>query len=61
MLSNNANLNIPLADGVICIQPAMGGIVDPDLVSKIDKNTLEELRRLQDNIDIIMQCAANPN
>lgn len=61
MMSNNANLNIPLADGVICIQPAMGGIVDPDLVFKIDKNTLEDLRRLQDNIDIIMQCAANSN
>lgn len=60
MLGNNANLNIPLADGVICIQPASGGMVDPELVSRIDKQTLDELRRLQDNIDMIMQCAANP-
>ncbi|XP_055315133.1 borealin isoform X2 [Sitodiplosis mosellana] len=59
VLGNNANLNIPLADGVICIQPAMGGSLDPELVSRIDKQTLDELRRLQDNIDMIMQCAAN--
>lgn len=59
-LGNNANLNIPLSDGVLCIQPAMGGMVDPDLVSRIDKRTLDELRRLQDNIDMIMQCVANP-
>lgn len=59
MLGNNANLNIPLSDGVICIQPAMGGCVDPELVSRIDKTTLDELRRLQDNIDMIMQCAGN--
>lgn len=57
-MGNNANLNIPLADGVICIQPASGGMVDRELVSRIDKQTLEELRRLQDNIDMIMQCAA---
>lgn len=38
----------------------MNGVVDPELVSRIDKNTLDELRRLQDNIDMIMQCAANP-
>ncbi|XP_031619827.1 borealin isoform X2 [Contarinia nasturtii] len=61
VLGNNANLNIPLADGVICIQPAMGGMVDRDLVSRIDKQTLDDLRQLQDNIDMIMQCVANPN
>lgn len=57
-MSNNANLNIPLADGLlVSIQPAMDGMVDPTIVSRIDKNTLEDLRRLQDNIDMIMQCA----
>lgn len=37
----------------------MDGMVDPNIISRIDKNTLEELRRLQDNIDMIMQCASN--
>lgn len=60
-MGNNANLNIPLSDGVLCIQPTMSGMVDPELVSRIDKQTLDELRRLQDNIDMIMQCAANPS
>lgn len=60
VISNNANLNIPLADGLlISIQPAKDGVVDPQIVSRIDQTTLEELRRLQDNIDMIMQCAAN--
>lgn len=59
ILGNNANLNIPLADGVICIQPEKGGMVDPELCSRIDKRTLDDLRRLQDNIDMIMQFATH--
>lgn len=59
-MSLNANLNIPLADGqLVNLQPAKNGMVDPNIISRIDKNTLEELRRLQDNIDMIMQCAGN--
>lgn len=56
-MSSNANLNIPLSDGIICIQPAMDGTVDPLLVSRIDKNTLDQLRQLQDNLELIMQAA----
>lgn len=60
VISNNANLNIPLADGLlVSIQPAMDGMVDPNIISRIDKNTLKDLRRLQDNTDMIMQCASN--
>lgn len=59
-MSHNANLNIPLADGqLINLQPAMDGLVDPSIISRIGKKTLEELRSLQDNIDMIMQCVSN--
>lgn len=58
IIGNRANLNIPIADGIISIQP-MNGVVDSSLVSQIDKKTLEQLRQLQDNLDIIMQAASN--
>lgn len=58
MIGNRANLNIPVADGIISIQP-MNGVVDSNLVSQIDMETLEQLRQLQDNLDIIMQAAFN--
>lgn len=58
-MTGNANLNIPLADGIICIQPSNDGTVDPALLSRIDNNTLDQLRQLQENLEIIMQCAAN--
>lgn len=59
MVGNRANLNIPIADGIISIQPSLDGVVDPLLVSQIDKNTLQQLRQLQDNLDVIMQFANN--
>lgn len=59
MIGNNANINIPIANGVFSIQPSADGVVDPSLVSQIDAHTLEQLRQLQDNLDIIMQVASN--
>lgn len=59
-MSNNANLNIPLADGILCIQPSNNGTVDPALLSRIDQNTMDQLRQLQENLELIMQCAVNP-
>lgn len=57
-IGQSANINIPTANGVFSIQPSCNGIVDANVVSQIDNNTLEQLRRLQDNLDMIMQAAA---
>lgn len=58
IIGNGANINIPTAHGVFTIQPSCNGVVDANVVSQIDSNTLEDLRRLQDNLDMIMQAAA---
>lgn len=37
----------------------MNGVVDSSLVMKIDPETMEQLRQLQDNLEIIMQAASD--
>lgn len=49
-----ANINIPIKDGVFSMQPNAITDVDSELVSRIDPNTLKQLKQLQENLNIVM-------
>lgn len=58
-MGSRANINIPVANGVFTIQPSNNGVVDANIISQLNIETLNELRQLQDNLDLIMQVAAD--
>lgn len=49
-----ANINIPIKDGMFSMQPNAITDVDSDLVSRIDTSTLDQLRQLQANLNVVM-------
>lgn len=55
-VENTANVNIPVADGILSIRPENmdPNSLDPNLLQKIDKNTFNHLRMLKANLDILM-------
>lgn len=55
ILEATANVNIPIANGMLSIRPTEMDSVDPTLVRKIDPNVLSELKQLQDNLNVIMR------
>lgn len=58
VITDRANINIPLAHGIFSIQPSAGGTVDPAMVSQFDRATIEQLRQLQDNLNLILDVAS---
>ncbi|XP_055536766.1 borealin-like [Wyeomyia smithii] len=56
-----ANVNIPVANGILSIRPTEMDTFDPGLVQKIDSDTLEHLKKLQMNLNKIMQIAEEHN
>ncbi|XP_058067031.1 borealin-like isoform X1 [Anopheles bellator] len=54
MLEATANINIPVANGMISIRPTELDVVDVSLVRKIDPNVLLEMKQLQSNLDKIL-------
>ncbi|XP_058833032.1 borealin-like isoform X2 [Topomyia yanbarensis] len=55
MLESTANVNIPVANGMLAIRPTEMDSVDPAIVGKIDPNVLSELKQLQENLNVIMR------
>lgn len=55
-VENTANVNIPVADGILSIRPENmdPNSLDPNLLKKIDVNTFNHLRTLKANLDILM-------
>ncbi|XP_063708280.1 borealin-like [Culicoides brevitarsis] len=53
-----ANVNIPIGDAILSIRPTEMGNIDPSYVSRIDKNTIQHLKVLQQNINRIMETAS---
>lgn len=49
-----ANINIPIKDGMFSMQPNAITDVDSDLVSRIDSDTMRQLRQLQANLAFVM-------
>lgn len=58
---NMANVNIPVPDGVLSLQPTDMEDVDKQFLPKIDHATLEHLKKLQSNLNKIMQYAEECN
>uniref|UniRef100_A0A182PI75 Borealin C-terminal domain-containing protein n=1 Tax=Anopheles epiroticus TaxID=199890 RepID=A0A182PI75_9DIPT len=54
MLESSANVNIPVANGMLAIRPTELDVIDESLLRKIDPNVLTELKQLQSNLDKIM-------
>ncbi|XP_053688134.1 borealin-like [Sabethes cyaneus] len=60
-MESMANVNIPVANGILSIRPTEMDTFDPGLVQKIDSDTLEHLKTLQMNLNKIMQIAEEHN
>lgn len=60
-LEKMANVNIPVANGILSVRPTEMDSFDPGLVQKIDSDTLEHLKKLQMNLNKIMQIAEAHN
>lgn len=58
LLGEQANLNIPVANGMLSVKPSSDGIIDAALVRQIDDRTLKELRALAENINTIIDAKA---
>ncbi|XP_050098801.1 borealin-like isoform X2 [Anopheles aquasalis] len=54
MLEATANVNIPVANGMLSIRPTEMDVVDESLVRKIDPNVLMEIKQLQSNLEKIL-------
>lgn len=58
-MGDGAMINIPVGHGIFRVEPSNDGVVDPGIISQIDMKTLEQLRQLQNNLDLIMQVATD--
>ncbi|XP_052888878.1 borealin-like [Anopheles moucheti] len=61
MTKHMANVNIPVSNGVLSLQPTDLEDVDAKFLPKIDYATLEHLKKLQSNLNKIMQYAEECN
>lgn len=61
MIEETANVNIPVANGMLSIRPTELDCVDTGMLQKIDSETLEHLKKLQMNLNMIMQIAEDRN
>uniref|UniRef100_A0A182Q8S1 Borealin C-terminal domain-containing protein n=1 Tax=Anopheles farauti TaxID=69004 RepID=A0A182Q8S1_9DIPT len=61
MTKHVANVNIPVPNGVLSLQPTELQDVDAESLPKIDLATFEHLKKLQANLNIVMQHAEKCN
>lgn len=54
-LTDTANIAIPLADGVLSVRPTSMGDFDRNLLHRIDPSTLSQLKKLQDNLNMVIR------
>lgn len=52
-----ANVNIPIRDGVLSLRPKKLSNLDPEIVHKIDQDTISQIKLLQSNLELIMSLA----
>ncbi|XP_055904715.1 borealin-like isoform X2 [Eupeodes corollae] len=52
-----ANVNIPIRDGVLSLRPKKLCNLDPEIVDKIDQDTISQIKLLQTNLELIMSLA----
>lgn len=52
-----ANVNIPVPNGVLSIRPTEMGAFDENILNKFDNTTIEQLKKLQQNLNLIMDVA----
>uniref|UniRef100_A0A1Q3EVK8 Putative cell division cycle-associated protein 8 n=1 Tax=Culex tarsalis TaxID=7177 RepID=A0A1Q3EVK8_CULTA len=57
MVEETANVNIPVANGMLSIRPTEMDSIDAGLLQRIDPGTLEHLKKLQMNLNKIMLIA----
>lgn len=57
MVEEMANVNIPIQNGMLSLRPTEMDSIDKGLVQKIGPDTLEHLKKLQMNLNKIMQMA----
>lgn len=61
MVEGTANVNIPIVNGMLSIRPTEMDSIDTGLLQSIDPNTIEHLKKLQLNLNKIMQIAEENN
>uniref|UniRef100_U5ENX5 Putative cell division cycle-associated protein 8 n=1 Tax=Corethrella appendiculata TaxID=1370023 RepID=U5ENX5_9DIPT len=58
-ISDIANVNIPVANGILSIRPQGILDLDPETIPPIDSTTLEDIKQLQNNLNLIMKAVGN--
>ena len=58
---STANVNIPMENGVLCVRPTQMNVFSPSILNQIDQSTFVHLKQLQQNLNMIMNYAANKN
>lgn len=61
MVEGTANVNIPIVNGMLSIRPTEMESIDTGLLQRINSDTLEHLKKLQLNLNKIMQVAEGNN
>lgn len=49
-----ANINIPVANGIISVLPSVMSSVEHTFMAQLDPETLKQLRMLQNNLNMMM-------
>lgn len=50
-------MNIPVPNGVLSIRPTEMNSIDTSILNKFDDVTIEQLKKLQQNLNMIMDAA----
>ncbi|XP_034474602.1 borealin isoform X2 [Drosophila innubila] len=53
-----ANVNIPIRNGVLSLRPKRMGEVQPDLLQNLDPDTLNQIKQLNENLQLIVDTAS---
>lgn len=51
---DGANINIPVPNGIISVLPSAMLSVEPNFMAQLDIETLQQLRMLQSNLNLMM-------
>lgn len=52
-----ANVNIPIRNGVLSLRPKRLNEVQPDLLQNLDLDTLNQIKTLNENLQLIVDTA----
>lgn len=53
-----ANVNIPIRNGVLSLRPKKLAEVQADLIENLDSDTLNQIRTLHENLQMIVNTAS---